>query len=276
MKNLLLTIFTLVLFTTNIFAQLGTIEVGDNNNAILRAKTPQYYLPTEVQLHSGDSTILGGYTQYNIRNENDILNIDVTSDLLPEDSVLGLVRIFNTGDIITTGAISVGNSNLETNGSIRFNGTSYQAYLNGTWNNICLGCAPTGCNDFEVSSPNANASFSQEFSINASNQMVINVIFNEPVNTATVTLESTFIFTSGGTNIPGNITWNGSNTIATFTSSTTYGNFCAFTPDCFMQLQLIGTDNGNGAIENSNGCNLDGDNNGTQGGNYTTTFGILG
>lgn len=43
-----------------------------------------------------------------------------------------------------------------------------------------------------------------------------------------------------------------------------------------MNLQLIGTDTGSGAIEDANGCNLDGDNDGNTGGNYSTTFGILG
>jgi len=196
---------------------------------------------------------------------------------ITETGQVGIGTTTPTTELDVVGGIKVGTTTSAIDGTIRYDGTNLQAHIGGTWQNVCVGnCTPVDCNNFNITFPPANQNFSQDFSINGSNQVIINITFNTAVNPATVVSGSTLIVQSGGTTVPGTISWNGSNTVATFITNADFFSFCIFSPDCFMNLQLIGTNAGNGTIEDANGCTLDGDGNGTQGGNYSTTFGILG
>lgn len=269
---LFLAVCTLFISST-IYAQDGLMEVFGTNSATMSANTEAINLPTQVELNSGESGAV--YTHFNIRNETDQLHIDVDSDLFGGIPAPSQVIIDVTGDITTQGNLTLGNGASSANGTLRYDGTNLQVRLDNEWVNICTGaCTPLDCNDFSVVSPASNQTFSQNFSLNGSNQVVIEIEFNRAVNTSSVVVGQNFNFSSGGSAVPGTISWNTTSTVATFTTNASYTSFCAFTPDCFMTLDLIG--NGPNGIEDANGCMLDGDSNGVEGGNWTTTFGILG
>ena len=159
--------------------------------------------------------------------------------------------------------VTLGVSNYAENGSQAYNETDLRVRLN-------------NYSEFLIKSPTANQNFSQDFSINKSNQIVIVVEFNQLVDPTTVIIGENFNFSVAGftEHIPGVITWNNEFSIATFVSRPSFSNFCSFSPNCLMTLVLIGT--GNIGIKDSNGCNLDGDVDSIPGGNWSTTFGILG
>ncbi|MEW5804382.1 MAG: cohesin domain-containing protein [bacterium] len=128
-----------------------------------------------------------------------------------------------------------------------------------------------------VLSPARGMTSSQEFSIDNQNHIVIKVTFSDPVQTATVVVRKTLILDAEKDhNAAGTISWSSDRKELTFRTTNTVSNLLQFNPDGFFSLQLIGTDTGNGAIKDDNGNPLDGDENGTYGGNYTTGFCLIG
>lgn len=181
-------------------------------------------------------------------------------------------------NINADGGIKVGDTNSTANGTIRFHNDQLQVRINNQWLDICTGSCQQqlNCNPFYVQSPAANQSFSQDFSVNANDQIVITVDFNQAVDPTTLVMGENFNFSASGFAglIPGVTTWNSDYTTVTFVSGPSYPNFCSFNPSCEFTLVIIGT--GVNGVKDASGCNLDGDNDGNPGGNWTTTFGLLG
>lgn len=95
---------------------------------------------------------------------------------------------------------------------------------------------------------------------------LVTLNFNKPVDPATFILGETFVFQSAGSDIEGTLSFRSGNMVVEFTSSSSSGDFCSFEPDCFITLSLIGS--GPQVIKDADGCRLDGDYDGIEGGNY--------
>lgn len=273
MKNttIILTAFLLNGFISQ--AQLGLLEVEGEDSAAINIQSPSYLNSTSLNLLSGE--LNNSFTHYTIRNENDLLNIDAHSDFNNEPNEQ--VVTINIDGTIRSKSYICPNSITQTSldGCLRFQNDRLEVFANGDWNQLAF-VGPPSCDNFAISYPTINQSFSQQFSIDLMNRFVVTVNFSEAVDVSTLVNSNTFIVSNGGFNLPGSLLVSSDGLTATWTSTNSFLTFCSFNPDCLINFQLIGTDNGNGAIQNLNGCNLDGDLDGNEGGNFTTIFGILG
>ena len=73
---------------------------------------------------------------------------------------------------------------------------------------------------------------------------------------------------------PGRLEFSSDRKVVTFTTTNPSHELCSFDIDCFFTLKLLGT--GENVITDDEGNNLDGDGNGQPGGDFQTTFTILG
>jgi len=133
----------------------------------------------------------------------------------------------------------------------------------------------SGCGSFRVLLPEAMQTSSQDFVITDANKIQIKVQFNKAVDLATMlSLVNVILETenlSGAAVIsPGNVA-----SEAIITTIDDVGDLCNFDPDCSFKLFMFGSGTGN-PITSTSGEVLDGDNNGSPGGVYETTFVIIG
>lgn len=290
-------ILLLIVFTNTISLSMAQhnayldIEGIDTANVCL--KTSSISNPTILELATGDTSSV--HTHFYIRNQSDALRVDVRSDLLSGGSqnldgkrnendiqkeknlydphTTDIMRLDYLGNMRITGNIQLNDdpSSPSLEGSIRYNQINgygrIEGYVNGSWKSICPSCP-----NAHINSPNANQTFSQEYQINSSNQVVITVEFSAPIDPNTVVYGSSIslLSTPSGTLIPGTLSWNSNHTQLTFTSTNDFGSFCNFSPNCIFTLNM--TD----SIISKQGCAIDGNGNGEEGGDFTTSFGILG
>ncbi|HEX5654018.1 MAG TPA: hypothetical protein VFX58_13145 [Chitinophagaceae bacterium] len=129
---------------------------------------------------------------------------------------------------------------------------------------------------FRVVSPKAFQSSSQDF--DASDGFItITVTFNEDVDKNTVVIGKTFILvTEKVPNAPGAFIPTPDPRKLIFKTTSKVSDLLTFDPDGFFSLKMIGSDTGDGAIKTVNGRHLDGDGNNTNGGDYSTSFVIVG
>lgn len=132
------------------------------------------------------------------------------------------------------------------------------------------------CDPLNVVFPKANQVTSQDFSIQDTH-LIIKVIFDQPVDQSSVIVGKTFVVeTEKDPNAAGTLTWTADSKTVTYRSTKNYFDLLIFDSDGAFTLKLIGTDTGKGAIKSIGGAFLDGDNDMSSGGNYSTSFNLIG
>jgi hypothetical protein len=136
---------------------------------------------------------------------------------------------------------------------------------------IALALLATGCGGaFQVSAPEANQVSSQEFSV-VGDKYEIEIVFTKDVDLASISPQVNARFTFPlDSNAPMTVGAGSDSKTAVFTTVGTVGEVCEFTPDCGFSVTLQGS--GSAPIKSSDGDALDGDNDGSAGGDYTTAF----
>ena len=130
---------------------------------------------------------------------------------------------------------------------------------------------------FRVLSPKREQTSSQDFSFDNTGHITIEIRFHAPVRTNTVVVGKTLVLvTDKDPNADGSLKWSGDDREVTFTTDKTAADLLRYDPDGHFTLKLIGTDTGDGAIKTKDGSLLDGDADGTGGGNYKTGFTHIG
>lgn len=146
---------------------------------------------------------------------------------------------------------------------------------------LLLTMALPGCATFRVNSPNPSDFYAR---VNGwsrdpiTNHIKITVVFNSPVNRASVVPGKTLILlTSKDPNAGGMVgNWSMDNKSFTFETNKQWDALLSPHPDDSFTLRIIGTDVGQGAVVNSANEALDGDYDGNPGGDYKMTFTLIG
>lgn len=130
---------------------------------------------------------------------------------------------------------------------------------------------------FKVVSPKALQTSSSDYTLDNNDHISIEIVFNHVVDQNTVVVGKTLILeTEKKPNAGGTLSWSADGKTATFVSADSADDLLIFDSDGFFTLHLIGTDTGDGVIKDQPGKVLDGDADGTDGGDYKTTFVLVG
>lgn len=113
------------------------------------------------------------------------------------------------------------------------------------------------------------------FTTDGAGHLVISVTFNRPVDLNSV-LPAATIYFEGDAISQGSIVFSNGNKTITFTTTDEIVDFATISGNWYFDFFLIGTDDGGGAITDSNGMVLDGDEDGAAGGNYELNLYIIG
>jgi hypothetical protein len=135
-----------------------------------------------------------------------------------------------------------------------------------------------GCSTFHVTSPDPNDPVARVngWGRTASDQIFVDVTFSNPVNLGTLSAGTTiFLTTSKVPKETGTVAPLAPNKIR-FISQDKFGDMINPHPDDSFRITIIGTDAGNGAVKDQSGTVLDGDNNGSPGGDFSCSFTIIG
>lgn len=113
---------------------------------------------------------------------------------------------------------------------------------------------------------------SATFGVDTLGKIHITVSFNRPLDVSTVLSEQTIYFEGTGVS-PGDLSFSEDNTSLTFTSTELFSSFGTSVPSAsytayIFEFVLVGENVGGGAILDSNGMALDGDEDGQPGGNF--------
>ena len=129
-----------------------------------------------------------------------------------------------------------------------------------------------------VTYPDALQVGSQQYRITSDGEISIDIHFNQPYDPETIVVGKTLILvTEKDLNAAGNwIPLSAEGEVIRFTTTMTIGDLLIHDPDGFFTLKLIGSDAGDGAIKSKSGRHLDGNRDGTDGGDYETTFSHVG
>jgi hypothetical protein len=133
--------------------------------------------------------------------------------------------------------------------------------------------AVSGC-PFVVVFPEALQTSSQDFDL-VDNKVEIRVAFNRAVDMSSL-IAGTNVILEMETDANADITIDPGETTRdiVITSVDDAGDLCVYNPDCFFTLHLRGS--GANPIRDADGEALDGDRDGSAGGDYETTFVIIG
>ncbi|MHA2279736.1 MAG: hypothetical protein ACXAC5_02415 [Promethearchaeota archaeon] len=131
-----------------------------------------------------------------------------------------------------------------------------------------------GCGAFRVLFPPAMQVGSQDFIVTDDNRIQIAVQFNKAVDLASIAIPQAFIQFEN--NVVADIEVTGGDVAAEaiITTVEEVGQLCTFDPDCSFTLFLHGS--AANPVMSTSGEALDGDNDGTPGGTYETSFIIIG
>jgi len=113
------------------------------------------------------------------------------------------------------------------------------------------------------------------FTTDGANHLVISVTFNRPVDLNSVVPAATIYF-EGDAISQGTVVFSNANKTITFTTTDEINDFATISGSWYFDFYLIGTDAGDGAVTDSNGMVLDGDEDGMAGGNYELNLYIIG
>ena len=147
---------------------------------------------------------------------------------------------------------------------------------------LCLFCGCGGGGgagagqSFQVTRPTNDAKGAADFSFDDpsfAGHIVIQIEFNDAVDENTVTVGKTLLLdTPLDHQAGGTLSWPNSKTLIFTTAKTRKELLPQGGPDAGFTLSLLGTDKGNGVIKASNGTVLDGDKDGTPGGDHKNSF----
>jgi hypothetical protein len=98
--------------------------------------------------------------------------------------------------------------------------------------------------------------------------------FDGALDPASVVADVTVVLTVDGVNVPVTAATEPSGDALVITTVSDYVDVCTFTPNCVLDLRLVGT--GPAPMTDAGGTAIDGDADGQAGGDFTTRFGILG
>lgn len=137
------------------------------------------------------------------------------------------------------------------------------------------GCTPA---PLQVASPQAMQTFSQDFSCSdglaCTGTAKIEVVFNVDADrNSLVDGSSVFLEIQGGAAAAVSFDW-ATDRVVVIETVENITDICVFSPDCHFTLRLLGS--GAGPVQSKEGSVLDGDADGVEGGDYETTFGLLG
>jgi hypothetical protein len=113
------------------------------------------------------------------------------------------------------------------------------------------------------------------FSSDGNGHLIISVTFNRPVDINSVVPAATIYF-EGDAISEGTVIFSNGNKTITFTTTDEVADFATMGGNAVFDFLLIGTDDGNGVVMDSNGMVLDGDEDGLAGGNYELNLYIIG
>lgn len=123
---------------------------------------------------------------------------------------------------------------------------------------------------------NYNPAGPPTYSVNGQNQLQIAVTFNRSVRPPSFVPGKTIYIQAYSSIFSGTVEMSNGNKTATFTSTETTTTICeAGTGDCLFSFHVIGTDTGDGTVEDTNGMVLDGDEDGEPGGDYVLNLIIV-
>lgn len=148
------------------------------------------------------------------------------------------------------------------------------------WTSIALlvvtalagGCGST----FVVTAPEAMQVDSQEFSETANGMIQIEITFSDPVEIGSIQPRINLqLQTEQDANAPISVAGDpDDDRVVLVTSEDPMSDLCGPATDCFFSLVILGS--GSTPVTNSDGDALDGDNDDTAGGDYSTTFVAIG
>jgi len=113
------------------------------------------------------------------------------------------------------------------------------------------------------------------FTTDGNGHLIISVTFNRPVDINSVVSAATVYF-EGDAISEGTVIFSNGNKTITYTTTDEVIDFATISGSWFFDFLLIGTDAGNGVVTDSNGMVLDGDEDGSAGGNYELNLYIIG
>lgn len=130
---------------------------------------------------------------------------------------------------------------------------------------------------FRVEDPELASANSQDFSIESgTNKVIVEVTLNRAVDPSTVVPGETIYILYGTNVVSGTVSYSNDDKTITFTTSEPVADWCNFTPDCLFKFVLVGNDAGQGVVKDTGNMTLDGDDDGTIGGNYEINLILLG
>jgi hypothetical protein len=138
---------------------------------------------------------------------------------------------------------------------------------------LLAACSPS----FHVTSPQAGQTSSQEFSVDKTTGIItINVTFTQDVDLSTVQPRvNVQLVMETDANAPFSAALQpGDAKVLVITSDGSAGDLCNFDPDCHFSLKILGS--GSSPVKSASGTALDGDANGSAGGDYSTSFTLIG
>lgn len=115
------------------------------------------------------------------------------------------------------------------------------------------------------------------YSVTAENKLQIILTFNRSVKPPSLVPGETIYVEAYSTIFTGTVEMSNGNKTVTFTSTETMTSICTGSSgDCLFSFLVIGTDTGNGTVEDTNDMILDGDEDGEPGGDYVLNLRIIG
>ncbi|MBN2350766.1 MAG: fibronectin type III domain-containing protein [Bacteroidales bacterium] len=217
---------------------------------------------TDLTASPGDSEVTLGWTE---PTDADLLNIEIS---ISPGSYLPITVIKGTSGGTITGL---------TNGTLY---TFSVVTIDGDGNRSAAVTADAKPNvPLVITAPNQadyNAYGPPTFTLDGTGHAKINITFNRAINVSTLVGGQTVYIQSGTNIVSGGITYDTGTNTATFTSTQPIADWCSFSPDCTFKFIVVGTDAGQGAVLDTDGMHIDGDEDDTPGGNYELTLTVIG
>jgi hypothetical protein len=136
-----------------------------------------------------------------------------------------------------------------------------------------------GCSSFTVTKPDPTDQVEQVNGFSrdpTTDHLIMKIEFSQQVDPKTVTIHKTLILKfAKDPNAGAQLNWTDTQHL-TITTDLPVDQLMTFTPDGGWTLTIIGTDKGDGIVKDLNGKVLDGDKDGTDGGDYIMGYRIIG